>query len=112
MQIAGTANEINLTLQKEDSTPQDLSATIKLTWRLARAYSVPGVLAKDNDTVGGVAFVNDGTDGLVTVSLVPDDTLDLQGTYYHEIKASWSDTQEKTWQLGTILFTESAVGAD
>jgi hypothetical protein len=111
MQTAGTAIEIDLTLQKEDSTPQDVS-TATLTWRLTRAYSVPSVLAKDNDATGGVSFDSDGIDGLVVVSLVPDDTLDLQGTYYHEIKAHWSDSQEKTWQLGTIFFSESAVAAD
>jgi hypothetical protein len=114
-QIAGTQVELNLTLQDALAAAEDLSSATKLTWRLTRAYSVPGVAVKDDDTVGGVAFTNppgDGTTGLVTVTLSPTDTEDLQGTYYHEVKGDWGAGNEKTWRLGTIVFDESSVGAD
>ena len=109
--IAGTNIQIDLVLQKETGAAQDLTGAT-LTWRLSRAYSVPGVLGKDNDLLTGVSLKTDGTDGLVKVQLDPDDSLDLQGTYYHEIKADWGAGQEKTWQLDSLFFAESAVKAD
>lgn len=111
-QVAGTNIQIDLTLQKETGAAQDLTGAT-LTWRLSRSYSVPGVLVKDSAGIGGVAFVTPpGADGLATVSLDPDDTLDLQGDYYHSVKADWGTNQEKTWQLGLVSFSESVVGAD
>ena len=110
-QIAGTNIQIDLALQKETGAAQDLTGAT-LTWRLTRSYSVPGVLAKDNDLLTGVSLETDGTDGLVKVQIDPDDSLDLQGTYFHEIKADWGAGQEKTWQLDEVFFAESAVGAD
>jgi len=110
-QIAGTNIEIDLTLQTEAAAAQDLTGAT-LTWRLARAYSVPSILNRDSGG-NGVTFVNPpGVDGLVTVALTPVESLDLQGTYYHEIKADYGGGNEKTWQLGTLVFVESSVGAD
>ena len=112
-QIAGSQVIIELTLQDSAGNAQDLTGVTKLTWRLSRAYSVPGVLVKDNDTVGGVAIDNPpGVDGLVTVTLTADDTVDLQGDYVQEIKADYGSGQERTWQLGAVTFNESAVGSD
>ncbi len=111
-QISGTQIQIDLTLQDSAGDPKDLTGAT-LYWRLTRHYSVPGVLVKDSDTVGGVSILNPpGTDGLVTVVLDVDDSLDLQGTYYHEIKADYGSDVERTWQLGTLVFNESSVGAD
>ena len=108
--IAGTNIQIDLILQKETGAAQDLTGAT-MTWRLSRSYSVPGVLMKN--TTDGVDMVTPpGADGLVTVSLDPDDTLDLQGTYYQSIKADWGNNQEKTWQLDSVFFSESIVGAD
>lgn len=105
-QIAGTKVVLNLTLQDALAAAQDLTGAT-LTWRLTRNYSVPSVLNKT-----GVITNPPGTDGLAAVTLDPADTLDLQGTYYHEIKAAYSGTNEKTWRLGTLIFNESSVGAD
>ena len=111
-QIAGTQVQIDLTLQTEAGAAKDLTGAT-LYWRLTRHYSVPGVLAKDSDLVGGASITNPtGTDGLATVVLEISDTLDLQGTYYHEIKADYGSGVEHTWQLDTIDFSESSVGAD
>ena len=105
-QVAGTKVLINLTLQDEALAAQDLAGAT-LTWRLTRDYAVPGVL-----NAIPVLDTPPGTDGLATVTLTPADTLDLQGTYYHEVKADYGSDNEKTWQLGTIIFNESSVGAD
>ena len=112
-QIAGTNIQIDLTLQDDAGDPQDFTSVNTLTWRLTRAYSVPGVIVRDDDTITGVSFVNPpGSDGLVTVVMNATLTEDLQGDYVHEIKADYGSNQEKTWQLGPIVFSESSVGAD
>jgi hypothetical protein len=105
-QIAGTNISIDLTLQTSAGAAQDLDGAT-LTWRLTRAYSVPGVL-----DITPTPTNPPGSDGLVTVNLDATESLDLQGTYYHEIKADFGANQEKTWQLGIIEFSESSVAAD
>ena len=110
-QIAGTPIEINMTLQNDAGQPQDLT-NATMYWRLTRAYSVPGVLVKDSDQVGGAVIDNDPTTGLVEVTIDVADSLDLQGTYYHEIKADYGSDIARTWKLGTIEFDESSVGGD
>jgi hypothetical protein len=102
--IAGTANRIYLTLLEDDeTTPQDLTGA-SLRWRLGRSYSVGHVLEKTNPA--GVV-VTDAAAGQAYVDLDATDTVDLQGSYYHEIKADYGSGNEKNWQLGTITVTES-----
>lgn len=107
-QIAGTQVDVDLTLQKADLTAKDLTAAT-LTWRLTRDYAVPGVLKK---TTADDITITNASGGLATVALAVADTLDLQGTYYHEVKADYGSGVEVTWQLGTIVFSESSVAGD
>lgn len=111
IQVAGTNIQIDLTLQDDAGDPQDLEGAT-LFWRLTRAYSVPGVLDKDTTGVTVAVVSAPGTDGLAVVNINAIASQDLQGTYYHEIKADYGSDQEKTWQLDTITFNESSVGGD
>lgn len=107
MNVAGTAVRIDLTLQDDAGDPQNLTGAT-MTWRLTRAYSVPHVV---NKTSSSGITVDDAGNGSCYVDLDAPDTLDLQGTYYHEIKADYGSGNEKTWQLGTISFQESSVAS-
>lgn len=101
-QIAGTSIDIDLTLQDDQGSPQNLTGAT-MTWHLARAYSVPAVLTVADATIN----VDDAINGSCIVPLVDTDTADLQGTYYHWIEADFGGGSAKKWKLGTITFTEN-----
>lgn len=89
---AGNIKVLRFTILDETGLPADLSA-YTVRWAMSKyaddgSYSLTPDLKKDNDTLGGVTFVNDGTDGLVDVTIQPEDTDSIVETsrYYHELE--------------------------
>lgn len=81
-------------------------ATIK--WRAARSYGKTAVVSKS--TVSGVQITN-GAGGVFAVALLPADTEDLIGTYFHEAEVTFADGTVSTVLTGTMKINKQLIAS-
>lgn len=90
---ANNKRKLKFTITNKDVTPNvplDLTGMI-VRWAMSRFgtsgdYSTTSVLRKDNDALGGVAVIGSATDGVVEVTIEPEDTASLSGNFYQELE--------------------------
>lgn len=104
---AGDTVAVDFTLTEADGvTPLDLTgASVK--WRLARAVAGPALVSKD---LSSGIVVTDAPGGLLTVTLLPDDTAELGGgRYYHEAEVTDAIADVSTVAVGTAVIRKALI---
>lgn len=98
-----------LSTDEDPAVPLDLT-NLLIRWALSKqlsaGYSTTPVLIKDNDSVGGIEVV-DGPGGICQVSIEPEDTLTLSGSFYQELEIVDSASDPVVVATGTILIKKN-----
>ncbi len=88
-------------LEADDGVVVDLSGLMAAEWVLSKRKNTVEII---NKTLGSGITVVDAANGRLDVTLVPADTADLSGKYYHEceIKDVSGKTKTVFWGTGRI----------
>lgn len=83
----GDTMRIHFALKRKDGTPLELVGA-ELRWQASR-LKAPGIFGSTaiiSKTEQNGIYIDDDLNGLVTVNLTPEDTLQLKGDFYHELE--------------------------
>lgn len=81
--VAGDSRDYEVEVLDEDGVPVNITG-LTVNWALADDEVGTTTLAEHSTAPGEGIEITDGTHGIFTLSLDPEDTEDLHGLYYHE----------------------------
>lgn len=97
--VAGDTKELIVSVRTTNGSAVNISGA-EIKWQCARSHGKPSVLSKDTTNLG--VTITDGPNGIFKVSLDPEDTEDLRGTFFHEAQVTFSDGTISTVLTGTM----------
>lgn len=101
----GAKNVIRITVKNAAGTVVDISGASAIVWSLARTRrSVENEIQKDLDD--GIAFEDDGSDGVFLVTVAAADIAELRGDYFHDAAVTLNSTPQIVAE-GTVTIRES-----
>lgn len=107
--VAGNSRIIRCTVQQDDTSAYDLTGA-SITWQLfAMAGGTFTGAALVTKSVGSGITITNAVGGIFEVTLAPDDTEGLSGTYYHEAEATMPGNVVHTVFQGTVTLRSGAI---
>lgn len=97
--MAGDSRQLALQVLDEAGGVVDISGAT-VTWKLAAWPGAPTAI------VTKTCSVTDGPNGKFNFTLAPDDTKDLDGSYYHEARVKDSTGNNETTVLSGYLYVD------
>ncbi len=79
--VSGDTKKLKITINNSDDTPYDITGSTDIKWQLF-INNTPEI-SKD---LGAGIIITDGVNGILTISIDPADTDNLEGTYFHELQ--------------------------
>jgi hypothetical protein len=104
----GDTQYITVNVTHEDGTDKSLVAVTSIKWQMAKRSKGTPILSK---AIGsGVQIVGAPADGVVKVSIDPEDTEDLKPMdYYHELEVVDSDGDVQTVLIGALTLLPALI---
>lgn len=99
--FAGDSLQFLVQILDIDGDPIDLAGATAIYALFASAYATTALVEKDSTVPAD--NLNLLVDGIVEVNLDPADTVNLDGTYYHEIKVTTADDETVTGLAANLV---------
>lgn len=101
--VAGDTIEAQVTISYQDGSALPLQDCQEILWLAAETQGGDAIIQKTfSSTPPGIAFLTNGSDGIILVRLAPTDTSNLAGYYFHKVKITDSGGARITVTLGTM----------
>jgi hypothetical protein len=105
--VAGDTKTLVVTVKDASGNTVNISGA-SITWKASRSLRKASVLSK---SVNSGITITDGPRGQFSVSLLPADTDDLRGSYYHEAQVTASDGTISTVLRGSMKVDRALITA-
>lgn len=105
--VSGDSKTLRVKCIGIDRQPFSLAEAVNVTWGLAKSVSSPTLVTKN--LTSGVSIVQDGDDWLIDVEILPSDTEDYKGSYYHECQVIFSNGAVATPFSGDVTIVQDLV---
>lgn len=105
---AGDSKAVRGYVTHPDKTTYDLSTATEVQWQLAKSAKGPALISKKMST-GGCAIGQDGLRWYAEAYLLPEDTNQLKGFFFHSMRITFSDGSVESPFTGTISISENLI---